>query len=47
MGIYLCGKCGKKFKSEELDLQSIRCSYCGNKVLFKQTPPVLKKVSTD
>jgi|GEM_PF-1820208 len=47
MGIYICWKCGKKFKSEEINIQSIRCSYCGNKVMFKETPNVLKKVSTD
>ncbi len=47
MSMYTCWKCGKQLKSEELSIQSIRCPYCGNKVLMKETPPLLKKVSTD
>ena len=47
MGNYICWKCRKKFKSEELNWHTIRCPYCGSKVLFKETPPTLKKVSTD
>lgn len=47
MGLYACMKCGKKVKSEELSLHSIRCPYCGNKVMLKETPPLLKKVSTE
>lgn len=47
MGAYVCWKCHKKFKSEDLTMQSIRCPYCGTKVLFKETPPVLKKYTTE
>lgn len=41
--MYKCGKCGKEFENVEF----IRCPYCGNKVLFKRTPPLARKVSTD
>lgn len=47
MGLYICWKCNKQFKSEEMAASTSRCPYCGSKVLFKQTPPILKKVSTD
>ncbi len=44
MSIYVCAnpKCGHEF--DDKDLEFIRCSYCGGKVLFKKTPPVVKKV---
>jgi len=45
LSFYVCPKCGKKFSDEELEF--IRCSYCGAKVLFKETPPVAKKFRTD
>ena len=47
MSVYVCWKCKKKFKSEELNWHTIRCQYCGGKVLLKQTPPVVRKVSSD
>ncbi|PIO06204.1 DNA-directed RNA polymerase subunit P [Candidatus Micrarchaeota archaeon CG08_land_8_20_14_0_20_59_11] len=43
--MYTCPNCGKKFKAEEIE--SLRCTYCGSKILFKETPPVARKVSTD
>jgi len=43
--LYVCPKCGKKFQTGELEF--VRCPYCGAKVLFKETPPTAKKVSTD
>ncbi|MBI3587618.1 DNA-directed RNA polymerase subunit P [Candidatus Micrarchaeota archaeon] len=46
MASYVCWKCRKKFDSAEI-ATGIRCPYCGNKILFKETPPVLKKISTD
>jgi len=45
--VFVCWKCGKEVKDEEIGLEEgigVRCSYCGNKVLFKKTPPVSKKV---
>ncbi|MFH0836269.1 MAG: DNA-directed RNA polymerase subunit P [Candidatus Micrarchaeota archaeon] len=45
MATYVCSNCGKELDSSELEF--IRCPYCGNKVLFKKTPPVLKKFSSD
>jgi len=43
--MYVCSNCGKEFKYDEL--QFIRCPYCGSKVLFKKTPPTVKKVKAD
>jgi len=43
--MYVCPNCGKEFESAELEF--IRCVYCDSKILFKKTPPVLKKVKTD
>jgi DNA-directed RNA polymerase subunit RPC12/RpoP len=43
--MYVCIKCRKKFKPEELEF--IRCPYCGNKVFLKETPTTAKKVKTD
>jgi len=45
MAFYFCLRCGKKFSDEELEF--IRCSYCGGKVLVKETPPVAKRLKTD
>lgn len=44
MAIYVCSKCGRSFNDADLDF--IRCSYCDSRVLFKQTPPTVHKVST-
>jgi len=43
--MYSCPKCGKDFKDEEIVF--LQCPYCQNHVLFKKTPPVVVKVSTD
>ncbi len=43
--MYVCAKCGREFKEAELTF--IRCTYCGGKLLFKKTPPTVKKVKTD
>lgn len=37
---YVCFKCGKKIK----DIKNIRCPYCGGRLIFKERPPVAKKV---
>lgn len=47
MSEYVCSKCLKKYAAEDKNLQNIRCPYCGNKIFFKATPPVVKSVSTD
>ena len=46
--VYECVKCGAKVKTEELELRGggVKCTYCGYRVLKKQRPPVVKRVST-
>lgn len=41
---YICSRCGKTIKAFET---FIRCSYCGNRILIKQRPNIVKEVSTD
>ena len=45
---YQCVKCGAQVKTEELELRGggVKCTYCGYRVLKKQRPPVVKRVST-
>lgn len=40
---YVCGACAKDVNTEEIK-KRIRCPYCGNKVLFKKRPDIIKKV---
>jgi len=44
-GLYVCSKCGKEFKNEEMEF--INCPYCGSKVFFKKTPPVVVKTKAE
>ena len=41
---YICAHCGKKIK--EID-QSVRCPYCGYRVLVKARPNIPRDVKTD
>jgi DNA-directed RNA polymerase subunit RPC12/RpoP len=47
MGTYVCLKCGKKFKPTDLSVQTLRCQYCGSKIMVKESLPTAKKYSTD
>ncbi|HLC37970.1 MAG TPA: hypothetical protein VJI71_00780 [Candidatus Norongarragalinales archaeon] len=42
---FVCFNCGKEYAFKELEF--VRCLYCDSKILFKKTPPVAKRVSTD
>ncbi len=43
--IYKCGKCGAEFPATELEyLPSIKCPYCGYRVVYKARPPGVKIV---
>ncbi|VVB70561.1 Uncharacterised protein [uncultured archaeon] len=48
MSYYLCAnpKCMKKFSDADLQ-DMVRCSYCGGMILFRETPPIARKISTD
>ncbi len=40
---YMCPKCGNKF--DQLPKEGgIRCPYCGNRIILKTRPPVVKVV---
>jgi len=41
---YVCAHCGRKMK--QLD-NSVRCSFCGSRVLVKGRPNLAREVSTD
>ncbi|MDP6459754.1 MAG: DNA-directed RNA polymerase subunit P [Candidatus Hydrothermarchaeota archaeon] len=43
--MYRCGKCKKsvKLKSEE----PTRCPFCGYKILFKERPKIVKRVTVE
>ena len=45
---YQSVKCGSKVKTEELELRGggVKCTICGYRVLKKQRPPVVKRIST-
>ncbi len=44
---YVCNHCHKEFSDEEVsNAISVRCTYCGNKVLFKKTAPVARTFKT-
>jgi len=45
---YQCVKCGAQVRTEELELRGggVKCTICGYRVLKKQRPPVVKRVST-
>ncbi|NYZ78035.1 DNA-directed RNA polymerase subunit P [Candidatus Micrarchaeota archaeon] len=46
--MYICSKCGKEFKTEDIELTiNSACSYCGSKVFFKKTPPVVVKTKAE
>ncbi|MEM0372411.1 MAG: DNA-directed RNA polymerase subunit P [archaeon] len=38
-----CFSCGKIVE----DIKSVKCPYCGYRILSKERPPVVKKVKTD
>ncbi|MEM0201088.1 MAG: hypothetical protein QXD23_01660 [Candidatus Micrarchaeaceae archaeon] len=42
---YVCMHCGKELKT--LEKNTIRCSYCGYRVLVKKRSSLTKEVSTD
>jgi DNA-directed RNA polymerase subunit RPC12/RpoP len=42
--MFVCPNCGHEYASDD---EFTRCPYCGTKFLFKRTPPVSHKVSTD
>ncbi len=43
MSMYKCGKCGREVLLEKD--ASIRCPFCGYKILFKErSPQIVKKV---
>ena len=43
--MYVCAKCKQVVKA--FDSKYVRCPHCGNRVLFKERPPVAKEVSTE
>ncbi len=43
MGNYRCLKCGKVVQVD-LRYEKVRCPFCGNKVLVKVRPPVIKRL---
>lgn len=43
--IYKCGRCGAEFPANELEyLPTIKCPYCGYRVVYKARPPGVKRV---
>ncbi len=47
MALYICSNSSCQRQFDDKDLDFIRCSYCNSRVLFKQTPPTVHKVSTN
>jgi len=41
---YICMHCGKETKS--IEKNTVRCPYCGYRVLTKKRAPIAKEVST-
>ena len=39
--MYECGRCGREVENTA---DSIRCPYCGNRIIYKARPLVAKKV---
>lgn len=37
-----CIKCGKKVK----EIKVVKCPYCGYRIIHKEKPPIVKKMST-
>jgi len=43
--VYKCIKCGRILDKDSLDFsQSVKCPFCGARVLVKVRPPLPKKV---
>jgi DNA-directed RNA polymerase subunit RPC12/RpoP len=43
--VYKCIKCGEILDRDTLDFsQSVKCPFCGGRVLIKVRPPISKKV---
>ncbi len=44
--VYKCVRCGSLVTSEELELRggSVKCTYCGYRVLKKIRPPVVRRI---
>ncbi len=43
--IYKCGRCGAEFTAADLELMpSIKCLYCGYRILYKVRPPGSKLI---
>jgi DNA-directed RNA polymerase subunit P len=41
--VYHCGKCGKLMENIT-ERGTLRCPFCGYKILFKSRPPTVKRV---
>ena len=45
---YQCSNCGQEIDPNELkQLPGIRCTVCGHRVLVKQRPLIIKRLSTE
>ncbi|MDI9644030.1 MAG: DNA-directed RNA polymerase subunit P [Candidatus Verstraetearchaeota archaeon] len=45
MANYLCEKCGKVIKSEDLiGLPGIRCPSCSHRILYKSRSPIIREI---
>ncbi|MEM0020939.1 MAG: hypothetical protein QW039_06770 [Fervidicoccaceae archaeon] len=43
--IYVCARCGKELKPQDFELlHSIKCVYCGSKIVYKVRKPYVKRI---
>ncbi|WP_211206240.1 hypothetical protein [Fervidicoccus fontis] len=43
--IYICARCGRELKPHDFELlHSIKCIYCGSKIIYKVRKPSVKKI---
>ncbi len=41
--MWKCLKCGREVE----DISTVKCPYCGYRILEKEKPPIVKKIKTD
>lgn len=43
--VYICARCGREVKPEDFELlHSIKCVYCGSKIIYKARKGGIKKL---
>jgi len=43
--VYICARCGRELRPQDFELlHSIKCVYCGSKIVYKMRKPYVKRI---